>query len=318
MNILYPYKLFDSPLKNLPPIVCLEDHLNGFDQNLANPILHKLDQYSKNNNIEIRYHQILENDVKTKYPNTKLKFTLPTHLKNNLWEAFSEYNQHPCLDYKNFICSFNGSDHVSRKLLVAILERFGYFNAEYCSKNFVFTTNKIDGHLQDYVPDQVQFYRKFFIANNSDTFFNTINSFGHVQYDHKQNIYNLESKITQSFLHIVSETIATSYVPFITEKFLYSIVTRGLFLAYAQPGWHSYVEKYYGFKKYTKLFDYRFDAIQNPVERLVELMTMISKFSKLSTHDWHDLYLLETDTIEFNYDWYFSKGHIKQLQQFSV
>jgi hypothetical protein len=229
----------------------------------------------------------------------------------------TKYNTHPEIDFKNFVCSFNGSAHVSRKLLTAILQRFGYYNTEYCSKNFTFSVGMLDGHIADYVSDQNNFYRKFFIDNNSDVFFNTINSFGHVQYNHEKNIYNLESKLTQSFLHIVSETMATSYVPFVTEKFLYSVVTRGLFLAYAQPEWHDHVEKYYGFKKYTKLFDYRFDAIQNPIERLVELMCMISKFSKLSCHEWHDLYLLEQETIEYNYDHYFSGDYLKSLEQVS-
>jgi hypothetical protein len=178
----------------------------------------------------------------------------------------------------------------------------------------VFSKDKLDGHIADYVSDQDNFYRKFFIANNSDVFFNTINSFGHVQFNHRQNIYNLESKLTESFLHIVSETMATSYCPFVTEKFLYSIVTRGLFLAYAQPGWHDHVEKYYGFKRYTKLFDYRFDAIQNPVERLIELMSMISKFSMLSITDWTDLYLLEQETIEYNYNHFFSGDYLKLLK----
>jgi hypothetical protein len=108
--------------------------------------------------------------------------------------------------------------------------------------------------------------------------------------------------------------MATSYCPFVTEKFLYSIVTRGLFLAYAQPGWHDHVEKYYGFKRYTKLFDYRFDAIQNPVERLIELMSMISKFSMLSITDWTDLYLLEQETIEYNYNHFFSGDYLKLLK----
>ena len=110
--------------------------------------------------------------------------------------------------------------------------------------------------------------------------------------------------------------MATSYVPFVTEKFLYSVITRGLFLAYAQPGWHDHVEKYYGFKRYTKLFDYHFDSIQNPVERLVELMTMISKFSVLSSDDWKDLYLLEQDSIEYNYNHYFSGNYLNCLKQY--
>jgi hypothetical protein len=316
----YPYNSFKLPLNNLPAEITLVDHLTGFDQCFNNSILKAIDDYSFVNNkrTTVYYHQILEKNITDRYPNLQIEFELPLDIKFTLWQAFKMYNQHPDLNYKNFICSFNGSHHVSRRLLVAILERFGYYNSNYCSKNFVFTVDKLDGHLQNYVYDQYCFYCKFFISDHSDVFFNTINSFGHVQYNHKRNIYNLESKLTQSFLHVVSETMATSYVPFVTEKFLYSIVTRGLFLAYAQPGWHNHVEKYYGFKKYTKLFDYHFDSIQNPVMRLVELITMISKFSKLSTHDWHDLYLLETDTIEYNYDWYFSKKYLEQLKQSEI
>ena len=107
--------------------------------------------------------------------------------------------------------------------------------------------------------------------------------------------------------------MATSYYPFVTEKFLYSVVTRGLFLAYAQPGWYDYAEKYYGFKRYDRIFDYSFDQIKNPVKRLVKLIEMVSKFSKLSSADWKDLYLMEQDTIEFNYDNYFSGNYLRTL-----
>jgi hypothetical protein len=166
------------------------------------------------------------------------------------------------------------------------------------------------------VLDQENFYNKFFISDSSEDFFQKIYSFVRPQYDHAQNIYILQDKITQSFLNVVSETMATSHHPYVSEKFLYSVVTRGLFLSYAQPGWHEHLEKYYGFKLYTKLFDYRFDSIQNPVERLVELMCMISKFSVLSTNDWDDLYEMEKDTIEYNYEHYFSQDYLKCLAKY--
>lgn len=290
--------------------VILIDHLGGFDSDLHNSVIDYIALKKFTNKFYTQY--CVDSRLKNIYKKVDINFS--PKLQNQInFKSLSKYNVHPDLEYKNFICSFNGSLHVSRKLLTAILQRFGYYNTEYCSKNFVFSKDKLDGHIIDYVSDQDNFYRKFFIANNSDVFFNTINSFGHVRVDHRKNIYNLENKLTESFLHLVSETMATSYYPFVTEKFLYSIVTRGLFLAYAQPGWHDHVETYYGFKKYTKLFDYRFDAIQNPVVRLVELMTMVSKFSMLSTADWTDLYLLEQDTIEYNYDHYFSGDYLKHL-----
>jgi hypothetical protein len=313
----YPYTELLTWNQSLPDSLILQDHLCGFCQNGSNAILDNLDNLAltQEKTLSISYHEILNDTIKLQYPNLKIKFDPDFQDQSNL-NAFHKYNIHPEINFKNFVCSFNGTDHVSRKLLVAVLERFGYFTNTYCSKNFVFTRDKLDGHLQDFVADRTQFYYKFFIADDSDIFFDTVNSFGHVQYEHALNIYNLEHKLTQSFLHIVSESLATSYVPFVSEKFLYSIVTRGLFLSFAQPGWHAHLEKYYGFKLYSKLFDYQFDSIQNPVERLVELITMISKFSVFLPNEWQEFYELEKDNIEYNYDHYFSQDYLKCLAKY--
>ena len=305
--IKFSYIEFDS-INSLPDTFELQDHHSGYDKNFKNISFEQLG----NRQHTIIVHNIVDNQIKKNYPNLKFVFDANFQYKINL-RHFENYNIHPKLDYQNFVCSFNGSDHVSRQLLASALNKFGYFVKGYCSKNFKTNGNEIDGHIANYVTD-TEFYNKFFDC--TDEFNQQIYSFGHVRFDHAKNIYNLENKLTQSFLHIVSETMATSYYPFVTEKSLYSIVTRGLFLAYAQPGWHEHIEKYYGFKLYNKIFDYRFDSITNPVERLVELMTMISKFTKLTTDEWRDLYLLEQDNIEFNYDHYFSKDYLKSLKQF--
>jgi hypothetical protein len=313
MIIRPPYQFPNS----LPDTVTLEDQLTGFDQHGNNLILEHLNNYCaiNNTNICVNYHQILEPWIKHLYPNLNIKFNL-TKDAIKFWNTLTDYNIHPTINYKNFICSFNGAEHVSRKLLVSILHKFGWFNSTYCSKNFAYVSDVLDGHIVNYVGNANNFYRKFFIGNGSEEFFQTVNSFGHVRFDHGSNIYNLETKLTESFLHIVSESMATSYYPFVTEKFLYSVVTRGLFLAYAQPGWHAHLEKYYGFRRYTRLFDYKFDTIENPVERLIELMSMISKFSVLSSNDWQDLYHIEFDTIEYNYDHYRSQQYLKFVKKY--
>jgi hypothetical protein len=312
----YPYTdLLSWQNQPLPDSVTIQDHITGHQPDMTNAVLDHLNNtaYKQNKKLLINYHSVLDHTVTSLYPNLQINFDANFQSRIN-FSAFIDYNIHPEINFNNFLCSFNGSPHVSRKLLVSIIKKLGWFNPTYCSKNFQFDSNIIDGHLQDFLAkDRHRFYSKFFLTSNE--FGQQTNSFGHMRFDHKDNIYNLENKLTESFLHIVSETMATSYYPFVTEKFLYSIVTRGLFLAYAQPGWHAHVEKYYGFKRYTKLFDYRFDTIQNPVERLVELMTTISKFSVLSLDDWKDLYLLEQDTIEYNYDHYFSNNYLTKLKQ---
>lgn len=289
-----------------PSTYYLADHLDGFTIDLDNTIIESLPKVP----LSVATEYFLPNKVTTKYPH--IDFTFALDAKKQILNSLVDYHMHPELTFDNFLCSFNGSAHVGRRLLVSILNKFRYFDPAYCSKNFSYTESVIDGNITDYVDNK--FYRKFFISADSEQFFQTIYSFGHNRFYHNKNIYTLERKLTSSFLHVVSETMSTSYLPFITEKFLYSVVTRGLFLAYAQPGWHSHLEMHLGFKKYHKLFDYRFDTIQNPVERLVELMTMISKFSMLSSDEWRDLYLLEMDTIEYNYNHYFSGNYLAKYE----
>jgi hypothetical protein len=285
--------------------------MGGFDKNWQCDLLSKISQ-STSKPLTISTEYILPEHVKNLYPN--LNFTFYFDGQARVLEVLHDYNIHPPINFKNFLCSFNGTLHVSRKLLTAILHRYGWAN-NYVSKNFTYTEHEIDGHVQDYVDNQARIYTKFFIDKQDLQFYNTIQSFDYDPYNHISNIYALESRLTESFVHLVSESMATSYVPFYGEKFLYSIVTRGLFVAYAQPGWHAVLEKYYGFKKYDKIFDYRFDSIENPIKRLVELVSMLSKFSKMSADDWKDLYRIEEDTIEFNYNHYFSKNYLRQLQK---
>jgi hypothetical protein len=258
---------------------------------------------------------IINEEVAKNYPG--IEFKLNFEIKKAILNGLADYNEHPCNNFKNFLCSFNGTTHVSRRLLTSALQKFKWFTPTYCSKNLSYSTNTLDGHILDYTGDNHSFYRKFFIGPDSEDFFQATYSFGHVRYDHASNIYNLEYKLTESFLHIVSESLATSYYPLITEKFLYSVVTRGLFLAYAQPSWHKHLEEHFGFRRYTKIFDYRFDSIKNPVERLIELFSMISKFSNLSSDDWRDLHLLESDTIEYNHDHYFSGNYLTILKKYA-
>lgn len=293
--------------------VVILDHLNGFDANLKNSIL---DCLSTNYNDKPIYTEfIFDSRIKKLYSSLDLRFSSSRKTMVRGMH-FKNYKNHPEVRIKNFLCSFNGSDHVSRKLLTACLHKMKLFNPNYCSKNYTHSLDSLDGYITDYVGIDDRYYRKFFISKDSENFFQTLYSFGHVRFDHANNIYNLEKKLTKSFVHIVSETIGTSYYPFVTEKFLYSIVTRGLFVAYAQPGWHQHLEKYFGFKRYTKLFDYQFDAIENPIERLISLIEMIYKFKSLSNDEWYDLYLMEQETIEYNYDHYFSGRYLEKLKQY--
>jgi hypothetical protein len=305
----------------------LSDHMGGFDINGHNPVLANINTIAGQLGIvqPLRYHQVIHPDIQQRYPNLKLVYDTTMHFSIH---HLRNYINTPTVNYKNFLCSFNGTEHLSRRFLLAAMYRFGFYNPEYSSKNIVFTKNKLDGDLQAAVGEDARFFIKFFIAPDSDEFFETINTFGQYnmastvidvrrRHQHYENVEMLEPQLTGSFLHVVSETMGTSYQPFVTEKFLYSVVTRGLYVAYAQPLWHQHVEQYFGFRPYTKLFDYRFDHIVHPVHRLLELMTMISKFSLLSVDEWHDFRQIEMDTIEYNYDHYYSGAYLEHIAKHS-
>ena len=293
------------------------DHLGGFDINLNNRILDELTCIADNSlkTIVMQHDNILSDTVKAKYNQVQIKFDAQLQNKR-LLEQFQTYNLLHDKHCKNFLCCFNGSGHVSRQFLISIIDKLGWWDDNYCTKNFQFSWDIIDGNLSTYLDNkQETVYRKFFINQDSDINQRTVD----VHYEHCKNLTNLkylESRIIESFVFVAGESMATSYHPSISEKFLNGVVTKSLFVVYGQPGWHQHLEHYYGFKLYENIFDYSFDSISNPVLRLVRLMEMLSKFSALSTSDWHDLYYVEQDTIDYNYEHYFSGDYLKHLAQF--
>lgn len=311
----------NSVTDEIKPLI-LHDHLNGFNPLLENPVLEYVNSVANKKNLisgsirktNVCTDYIFDERVKKNYPNLNFSFLFSSKSSSRIFYMFKDYNTHPKVEFKNFLCSFNGSAHISRQLLTAILYKLKMFNPEYCSKNFTNTLSDIDGLLSKYTQNP-RFYRKFFMSDKLEDFFSTVYTFGYNRFEHSRNIKHLENKLTQSFIHLVSESLATSYYPFITEKFLYSVVTRGLFLAYAQPNWHKHLEKYFGFRLYRNLFDYKFDTITDPVSRLLEIITMINKFNSLSYDELYDLYLIELENINYNFDHYYSGDFFKILEK---
>ena len=293
--------------------VQIPDHLGGFNSRYQSPVLDRVINQAGTKPVVVITEYIVDHRIRDRYPTLDFRFDYEEHRR--VLDHFTEYTMHPERSFDNLVCSFNGSAHVGRQLLVSALHKLNLFDPAYCSKNFASTADQITGHIVKYVGDEDRYYNKFLVSTDAE-FNQSIYSFGHDRYNHSQNIHTLENPLTQSFVQIVSETRAEDYYPFYGEKFLYSVVTRGLFVAHGQPGWHAMLETCYGFKSYSRVFDYRFDSVLNPIDRLLELMTMISRFRNLSASDLSDLYQLESETLEYNYDHYFSGNYLKCLEKF--
>ena len=290
----------------------VKDHALGFDRYHRNLIFDHIESLSITPHILTEY--IINPVITNNYPGFQFEFDYDRTFKklNPRSILLPDHRQ----DISHFLCSFNGFNHVSRKLLLAALYKFGYFDTDYVSKNFVISQDELDGHVMEFVPDQERFYRKFFIGHDLD-FYQLINGFDYAPAQRTDiSMKSIERPISRCFVHLVSETIGTSYYPFITEKFTHSVAMKGLFVGYAQPGWHKQLKEVYGFKLYDRIFDYRFDRVDNPIERLIDLLSMLSKFRNLSISDWNDLRAMEQESIDHNFDHYYSGAYIKHIQRY--
>src|SRR5210317_110526 len=116
------YSFFDyNKISDNTNSIIITDHLGGFDVNYENAYLEKLNTIAQNRNrkLILQTSYILNEHVEIK---NKYKF-LDFRFSNTFFPkiSFLNYKNPPEVDYKNFICSFNGSEHISRKLLTACL-----------------------------------------------------------------------------------------------------------------------------------------------------------------------------------------------------
>jgi len=313
MQKLIGYNSLPS-IELLENVIYLYDHIGNIDSNLSNQSLQKLNDSNRNFTVYLPF--MFDNVLEQRYPNLNLKYHYQDQFNLDFY-PFEQYNTHHPKNIKNFLYSFNGGHSVGRRLLVSILHNLQLFNKKYCSKNFFFNWDNVYGDLEMYLTsDELEFYSHWFVDYDSDFNNQTINLGYQKNSRHHINLKPQDKILSESFVNLIAETTPTNYHFYLSEKAFYSIVTRGLFLMYAQPNWYDWFEKYYGFKKFTKIFNYDFDKEQNPVKRIFLLVTQINNFAKLKLHDLHDLHLLEIDTIEYNYNHLMNKGYERVLKQF--
>lgn len=304
---------------NLNRFVIL-DHFSGFNNNYQNQFLEQLNGAPA---IAV-FDQIIIDNIKDRYRNVRFLFDANLHnefyLKDKvgLSKLVSKRRK---IDFKNFLACFNKSGHVGRQLLTSALFKLNMWSPEYCTKYFTNTIDQIDGaicNLAESHSEEILMLKLILDHTQRGEQFYT-NMYTHkaeVTHGRFSNLINISQYITDSFVTLVSEAISTTYQPHVTEKFLFPIVARSLWIVNAQPRFHSNIEQYYGFKLFHKIFDYEFDLIENPLRRMIVLLTMLIKFKDLTQDDWKDLYLLEKDTIDFNHEHYYSGDYLQQLKDY--
>jgi hypothetical protein len=227
LNFLYKdyYKIKDIPDDTKQ--IRLIDHIDGFNKYYKNDLLDILNSRDTSEKIEVHYHAYLPDVVKNSYPNLDIKFDIQRQEEINL-QAMRGYQYTGNNAYDNFICTLLGQTHVSRMLLASIMSKLQLWNDDYCTKNFKFNWDQVDGTIMDYTDNNEHIYNKFFI-DHSDMDKKIVS----IDYDHcntLHNIHAIEPLIKNSCITIVAEAMGESYVPFVTENFYRTLLLKRYFL----------------------------------------------------------------------------------------
>jgi hypothetical protein len=172
------------------------------------------------------------------------------------------------------------------------------FDPNFCSKHFSITPDELFRHLVDQknIPITLSEANDFIknIYNHGDSTDMAANSYA------IRDLGDLSSIIKKSFITAVSETVADSYVPFPTEKICFPIVNKSLWIAYAQPNYYKFIEKYMNLKPYVGI-DYSFDEILNPTQRLDAVIEELKRLRLLSDAEKESMYQSNQSIIDHNF-----------------
>jgi hypothetical protein len=282
------------------PLNICHDHLYGFDSNYFSPQLSEVAP----GKVQVEY--IVPDHLRLRYPQLEIQFSAFLMIQNNHFGKFLHIKQSDPVDARertNFLCSFNRSKHNCRVQFLLNLFTEGFYSSEFCSKHFTIS----DSEWLDFVKNAPDEIKDKFSLSSIFKFLQTDvrhgvfpvpnNQIGYISKDLK----DLTPLMQKSFITAVSETVAGSYIPFPTEKICFPIATKSLWIAYAQPGYYQFIERYMGIKLPLGI-DYYFDSVQDPTQRLHALMNELKKLSQLGEHQKVELYELNRDILDYNFD----------------
>ena len=116
----------------------------------------------------------------------------------------------------------------------------------------------------------------------------------------------------ESFVHVVTETCFWDTKKHLTEKIFKPIVLKQPFLLLGCTNNLSYL-KNYGFKTFNRWWDESYDSCNDPIQRIKMVVNILEDLNKLSNSELEDLLKEMEDTLEYNYNLFFSKQFIDHI-----
>lgn len=116
----------------------------------------------------------------------------------------------------------------------------------------------------------------------------------------------------ESFLHVVTETCFWDNKEHLTEKIFKPVLLKQPFVLMGCANNLAYL-KSYGFKTFDKWWDESYDTIENPVERIRAVVSIIESICNKSNNELEALLLDMEDTLNYNYNLFNSKEFLDSV-----
>jgi hypothetical protein len=118
-------------------------------------------------------------------------------------------------------------------------------------------------------------------------------------------------QLTESFLHVVTETCYWEGKTHLTEKIFKPIVARQPFVLLGCTFNLKYLRSY-GFKTFDSWWDESYDVIVDPIDRLQAVVKIINEISSMSDTDLELMLQGMQHVLEYNYNLFYSQEFIDQ------
>lgn len=254
--------------------------------------------------------------IKTPFPHKV--FTFNFFIEEALWSKQSLYDHTNELEYvsepilpeelntfrnKKFLCFNRSLDKAHRFML---LEEYlkGTFNDSYFS--FI--------RPIDYATENRLFYEQYYGVELVDNLVDDYNKHIPIELDtHKtENKYSFRVSNTlkkelflDSCINLVTETTFTKNELFLSEKILKPILSYQPFIVFGPQGYLKELRKY-GFKTFSDFWDESYDDIENSVDRMKALLSLVKALNNKSIEELNDIYKSTIDICVHNRNLFYS------------
>jgi hypothetical protein len=120
------------------------------------------------------------------------------------------------------------------------------------------------------------------------------------------------SECMESFLHVVTETCFWDSKKHLTEKIFKPIVLKQPFVLLGCANNLAYLKEY-GFRTFDKWWSEDYDNCTDPVERILMVVNIIEKISKLPNNELQNMLIEMEEVLEHNFNRFYSKEFVKDV-----